>query len=405
MPMSSLATTLSSLSSRTVSCVPRLLFGVVFALAVAGCSTPKAVVSTGPVPFEQAIATATDALFQQSQEAAGFMGRRSKQTVVLDPTLDAASGQQTAATQQLDRTVNERVPRNFEQIEVLPFQATSIAKAQYLLVGTLARAQNTYRIDLALVDIKAGTVVAQASSVASKDGVDMSPLPYYRDSPVLIKDKVTEGYVRTSSTPAGQKADAIYMERIATAAVINDATTLYNAARYREALGQYRSANATPAGEQIRVLTGIYLSVSKLGMTTDAEEAFGRLVTYGIATNQLGVKFLFNPGSTEFWADPKVNGAYAMWLRQIARQASRTKVCMDIVGHTSKTGTEDANDTLSLKRAAFIKQRLGADSAEMVKRTRAVGMGSKQNIVGSGTDDVVDAPDRRVEFSIVECGK
>jgi outer membrane protein OmpA-like peptidoglycan-associated protein len=269
----------------------------------------------------------------------------------------------------------------------------------------LVRVQNTYRIDLALVDIKGGVVVAHSSAVARKEGVDMSPLPYYRDSPVLIKDKVTDGYVLTSATPAGQKADATYMERIATATVINDATTLYNAARYREALGQYRSALATPAGDQIRVLTGIYLSVSKLGMTTEAEETFGRLVAYGIATNQLGVKFLFNPGSTEFWADPKLTGAYAMWLRQIARQASRTKVCMDVVGHTSKTGTEDANETLSLRRAAFIKQRLGADSADMVKRTRAIGMGSKQNIVGSGTDDVVDAPDRRVEFSIVECGK
>ena len=400
--MSSRFPFLSQLASTTL---PRLFFGAVFAIAVAGCSTTTPVGSTEPLQFDQAIAAATDSLFQQSQDAMGFMARRSKQAVALDPTLDAASGQQTAATQQLDRTITERVARNFEQIEVLPFQATSLAKAQYLLVGTLVRVQNTYRIDLGLVDIKGGAVVAHASAVARKEGVDMSPLPYYRDSPVLIKDKVTDGYVLTSAMPAGQKADATYMERIATATVINDATTLYNAARYREALGQYRSALATPAGDQIRVLTGIYLSVSKLGMTTEAEETFGRLVAYGIATNQLGVKFLFNPGSTEFWADPKLTGAYAMWLRQIARQASRTKVCMDVVGHTSKTGTEDANETLSLRRAAFIKQRLGADSADMVKRTRAIGMGSKQNIVGSGTDDVVDAPDRRVEFSIVECGK
>ncbi|MDB5828901.1 MAG: flagellar motor protein MotB [Variovorax sp.] len=387
------------------STLPRLFLGTVCAIALAGCGTPKPVVGNEPQQFDQAIAAATDSLFRQSQEAAGFMARRNKQAVVLDPTLDAASGQQTAATQMLDRTITERVPRNFEQIEVLPFQTTSLAKAQYLLVGTLVRAQATYRINLALIDIKAGSVVAQSSAVARKDGVDMSPLPYYRDSPVLIKDKVTDGYVRTSSMPTGQKADATYMERIATAAVINDATVLYNSARYREALGQYRSALATPAGDQIRVLTGIYLSVSKLGQVAEAEETFGRLVAYGIATNQLGVKFLFNPGSTEFWADPQVSGAYGMWLRQIARQASRTKVCMDIVGHTSKTGAEDANETLSLRRATFIKQRLSADSADVARRTRPVGMGSKQNIVGSGTDDVVDAPDRRVEFSIVECGK
>jgi hypothetical protein len=31
-------------------------------------------------------------------------------------------------------------------------------------------------------------------------------------------------------------------------------------------------------------------------------------------------------------------------------------------------------------------------------------MGFRQNIVGSGTDNVVDALDRRVEFKIVPCG-
>ena len=57
-----------------------------------------------------------------------------------------------------------------------------------------------------------------------------------------------------------------------------------------------------------------------------------------------------------------MNGVYAMWLGQIARQASRTKVCIDNFGHTSKTGTEDANETLSIRRAAAIKQRIGTES-------------------------------------------
>ena len=190
----------------------------------------------------------------------------------------------------------------------------------------------------------------------------MRPLAYYRDSPVLIRDKVIDGYVRTAGTPAGQPADALYLARISAAAVINDATVLYNAARYREALGQYRSALASPAGDQIRALTGVYLSAARLGQTAEAEEAFARLAAFGLAYNNLSIKFLFNPGSTEFWPDPKVSGAYGMWLRQLARQASLAKVCMDVVGHTSKTGTEAANDTLSMKRALFIKQRLAAES-------------------------------------------
>ena len=151
------------------------------------------------------------------------------------------------------------------------------------------------------------------------------------------------------------------------------------------------------------MLNGLYLTNVKLGRTGDAEQAFGKVVALGIAYNELGVKFLFNPGGTEFWSDTKVSGAYGMWLRQIARESTAAKVCMNIVGHTSRTGSEPVNDALSLQRAAYIKQRLAGEAAELGGRTKAVGMGFRQNIVGSGSDNVVDALDRRVEFKIVPC--
>ena len=75
----------------------------------------------------------------------------------------------------------------------------------------------------------------------------------------------------------------------------------------------------------MRVVNGIYLASEKLGRSAEAEQAFGRVVAMGIAYRQLGVKFLFNPGSTEFWSDPKISGPYAMWLRQIARESRRPR--------------------------------------------------------------------------------
>ena len=36
-------------------------------------------------------------------------------------------------------------------------------------------------------------------------------------------------------------------------------------------------------------------------------------------------------------------------------------------------------------------------------RTRASGVGWRENLIGTGTDDVTDALDRRVEFRIVSC--
>ncbi|VWX63483.1 Flagellar motor protein MotB [Burkholderiales bacterium 8X] len=387
-----------------------LLLTAVLAGGLAGCSTPPpppVAVSTEAMPFDRAVQVAVDALFAQLPKQEGLMAKlensRTKRSVLLDPTIDATTGQQTTATQLLDRRIAERAGTMSERIVLLPFEAANVAKTDYLMTGTLARSKGAYKLNLALVDIKTGTVAAQTPVQVMEEGVDMSPLPFYRDSPILTKDTVMDGYVRTSAAEAGQKADAGYLARIATASVIADANMLYNAGNYQEALARYSAALDMPAGDQLRVLNGIYLASVKLGQGGKAEDAFGRIVAHGLANKQLGVKFLFNPGSTEFWSDPKVSSAYGMWLRQIVRQASSAKVCMDVVGHTSATGTEAINDALSLKRARFIRQRMSVESADFANRARPVGMGSRQNIVGSGTDDVVDAPDRRVEFAIVNC--
>jgi outer membrane protein OmpA-like peptidoglycan-associated protein len=406
--------------ARTGGCARRraLPHALVFAwllatMALAGCVTqPQAVAVTEELPFEQAVAQATDGLVAQTQNLPAFLSKVeakvAKRGVVLDPMIDSGSGQQTAATQLLERRVVERMTSRHEQLEVLPFKAANLAKAQYLLTGTMTRQQvdrgrAVFVINLALTELKSGSVVAQASARARDGGIDATPLRYYLDSPVLVKDRVVDGYARTSATPPGQRADAPYLERIATATLISDANELYNAERYQEALGQYRAALATPAGDQLRVLNGIYLASWKLGRMAEAEQAFGKVVAYGIAGQQLGVKFLFNPGTTDFWSDPKVSGGYGMWLRQIARESVAAKVCMDVVGHTSRSGSEELNDALSLRRAAYVRQRLASEAADLSNKTRAVGKGFRENIVGSGTDNTVDALDRRVEFKIVPC--
>lgn len=386
----------------------------VLIVAIAGCAAPQATHISDELPFDQAVANATDGLAAQTQKLPAFLAKveskLTKRGVVLDPMLDATTGQQTAATVLLENRVTERLTTQFDSFEILPFQSSNLTRAQYLLTGTMTRVENggggrkrALQINLALTDLKSGDVVAQASALAKDEGLDHTPLAYYRDSPVLVKDQVIEGYARTSATPPGQRADAFYLDRIAAATMINEATRLYNQERYVEALGQYRSALATPTGEQLRVLNGIYLTTAKLGRSAEAEQAFGRVVALGIAYNQLGVKFLFNPGSTEFWSDSKVSGPYTMWLRQIAKEGTAARACMDIVGHTSRTGSEQANDALSLQRANFIRQRLVTEAPVLGSRTKTSGMGFRQNIVGSGTDNAVDALDRRVEFKIIPC--
>ena len=383
-------------------------------LSGAGCQSTGPTVISNELPFDQAVIEATDGLVAQTQKMPAFLAKVeakvSRKTLIIDPMIDAASGQQIRITRQLEQKVADRLGSQYPQFELLPFQSASLARAQYLLVGTMTRSAGTgggarkpFQINLALVDLSARSVVAQASALARDDGLDTSPTPYYQDSPVLVKDQVLDGYIRTAQTAPGQAADAYYLDRLSAAVLVNDGTNAYNASQYQDALGLYRNALATPAGEQLRALNGVYLASWKLGRTADAEQAFGKVVAFGLTQRNLGVKFLFNPGSTEFWSDPKVNGPYPLWLRQIARQASAAKVCMNVVGHTSHTGSEQTNDRLSQARAAVIKQKLDADAPDLTTRTRASGVGWRENIIGTGSDDVSDALDRRVEFKIVAC--
>jgi outer membrane protein OmpA-like peptidoglycan-associated protein len=92
-----------------------------------------------------------------------------------------------------------------------------------------------------------------------------------------------------------------------------------------------------------------------------------------------------------------------MWLRLIAREVAASGSCLTIVGHTSRTGTEQFNDRLSMQRAVTMQRRIEAQAPETAGRLQSIGMGFRENIVGSGTDDLRDALDRRVEFKVRTC--
>jgi outer membrane protein OmpA-like peptidoglycan-associated protein len=116
------------------------------------------------------------------------------------------------------------------------------------------------------------------------------------------------------------------------------------------------------------------------------------------------VRLLFRPGTTEFMRDPAVSGPYPMWLRQIAQRLAAREGCVVVSGHASVTGSAAANDRLSLARAQSVRARLVAEEPVLRGRSEAVGRGSREPIIGSGTDDMRDALDRRVEFRPSRCG-
>ncbi|HUK41357.1 MAG TPA: OmpA family protein, partial [Candidatus Acidoferrales bacterium] len=213
-----------------------------------------------------------------------------------------------------------------------------------------------------------------------------------------------EGYINTcQASKVGDPIQPAYLDGILAATLLSDAITFYDRGNYRAALDQYTAALAMPGGNQLRVYNGLYLANLKLGRTKAADEAFDKIVDYGLAKNRLAIKFLFKPGSTAFVQDRRISGPYSFWLKEIAKHTSQRKACLEIIGHTSLTGPEPLNERLSLLRAEFIKRSLEAEAPTLKSRTIAQGVGSRENLVGSGKDDLSDSLDRRVVFNVISC--
>jgi outer membrane protein OmpA-like peptidoglycan-associated protein len=91
-----------------------------------------------------------------------------------------------------------------------------------------------------------------------------------------------------------------------------------------------------------------------------------------------------------------------MWIQQIAAQAASSKVCLRITGHTSPSGPAALNDSLSLLRAEYVQSQLENEQPLLKNRTVAAGVGSRENLIGTGRDDLTDLLDRRVELAPIE---
>ncbi len=405
------------------------------ALFVAACAAPpppppkRLEAPSAAVAFDAAIDFAVDDLLSQAQRLPDFKPPEKslvesvlqkdkpivRSKIVVDASLDSQTGQQTAGTRFLDSRLLLRAQAKFPQFEVLPIPATAqggkgLTTERYLLAATLSPlgqdsgdAQARYRINLSLTDLRSGYVLAQAGANATAAGVDATPTQFFQDSPSLARDRIVEGQIRTAQAKSGTEADGVYVASLTVSALISEGVRLYDAGQFEEALRIYETAVARADGKQLRVFNGLYLSNKQLNRVEAAEAAFGQIVALGLSTNSLAFKFLFKPASTDFMSDPKITGPYDMWLRVLAKEIASSSYCLTILGHASRTGTEQANERLSLSRASTMQRKLEALVPALAGRLQAQGVGFRENLIGSGTDDLRDALDRRVEFRVRNC--
>ena len=384
---------------------------------------------TAAVAFDAAIDFAVDDLLTQAQRLPEFQPPEKslletvvkkdapvvRSKIVVDVALDSQTGQQTVGTRFLDSRLLLRAKVRFPQFEVVPLPVSvqpgkALTTERFLLAATLSPlglqstdAEGRYRINVSLTDLRSGYVLAQAAVNTTAVGVDTTPTAFYQDSPSLVRDRIMEGQVRTAQAKTGAEADAIYVSSLTVSALISEGVRLYDAGQFEEALRTYEAAEARPDGKQLRVFNGLYLTNMQIGRAEAAEQSFGRIVALGLSTNSLSFKFLFKPGSTDFLQDPKISGPYVMWLRVLAKELAASQQCVTILGHSSRTGSEQTNERLSLSRSATMQRKLELLTPTLAGRLQSVGMGFRENLIGTGTDDLRDALDRRVEFRVRNC--
>ncbi|MFL5280726.1 MAG: OmpA family protein [Rhodopila sp.] len=395
-------------------------------LGVGGCSlhaVQPAPTTTGPaasatpapapvVPFHEAIATAADKMFQSFRRD-GDSGT-GPLPFVIDPLIDGSTGVQSKATQYIQNQVIALAREKYTGFQVRPFTAAELNRKPLVLIGTfntinpaaeMKGDRYAWWICLVLVDMASGRVVARGVARAKLDGVDATPLDYFRDSPAWSEDDETFSYVKNcQKTKVGDPVDPKYLDGLLASSLIAQAIEAYDGGDYQQALDLYKSAAAVPGGDQLRLYVGLYLTNQKLGNRAAEEDSFRRLVDYGLAHKRLAVKFLFRPGSTVFVNDQAVSRSYEMWLQYIARESASREACLEVTGHTTPTGPPPINNRLSLLRAEYVRDRLSAIEPPLARRTIANGVGSRENLVGTGADNDSDALDRRVEFKVIETG-
>ena len=384
--------------------------------AVPAAAAPPTPAGPPPaMPYAKAVLSAAQNLFGKADlgVASTMRGGLVPYPLVIDPLVDGNSGYQSEATRAMEKQVIELLKASYPNFDVKPFTTTNLSRGPLMFIGTFTAVDkerknvgehDAYRICLALVDLRTGKIVSKGLAFAEKDGVDITPSVFFQDNPAWAPDPAIQGYVRTcQGTKAGDPINPVYWDRIIQAALINDATQAYEEGNYEVSLDLFRAVLRQPGGDQLRVYNGLYQAATKMGRKPEAAEAFARIVDFGLANNQLGIKFTFRPGSTLFPPDPKVSGDYHMWIGQIAQRAAQRSACLEIAGHSSKTGAEPLNERLSLARAQYVKQRIDTSAPSLAKRTKAMGKGSSETKIGIGTDDLRDQLDRRVEFKVKDC--
>jgi outer membrane protein OmpA-like peptidoglycan-associated protein len=387
----------------------RFCAGIV-AVLLAGCASPP---PAPPQPFlveesaHQQIRTAARAISVHvapalQSYARHWQGRR----LVVGNFVNASTAEITASGQELHTLLLLYLRNELPELEIGALSPND-ALTDAIVIQGFTRYEphkgkedgaSWFRVTLGATDVKDERKVGEAAVLINARHFDPSPSRFFRDAPMYLTGTRHRARMAGFSGKKGQLRALLQND-----AALNDAIADYEKGEYRNAEEKFTRLIKLDPESDLSAYSGVYQSLSKQGRQEEAEQAFAKLIERGIAEGNLSVRFLFAVRSTSFRDDSDFSAQYTMWVRQIARQIAHSGQCVEIGGHTSKTGKAEFNERLSLQRAQEVMHKLLRVEPRLKSRLRAQGKGFRENIIGSGTDDALDAIDRRVDFVLAPC--
>lgn len=377
-------------------------------LLVSCTRTPVAPASDLPVSFEIAIPMLTNNLLMQIKNKLGILDYFDQKKIVLEPFIDLTSHQVVKASRRIEDIIFTETQKNFgDKFTIKRLIPENYIQADYVMHGVLTyesyREQhlNYYHVISSVIHKNTGEVVAKSDVWISDYDLDFRMVI---ESPMIVQDShsIAEQIVKLN---IDAQVPTNYQNFLKVGALITQAEAAYENKDYETALVLYTQLSKLQSFDKKKIMNvyiGLYQTNIHLGNWNAAEKAFAKMVALNIEEyNSLGIKFLFLVNNTTF--DSKLKAQYPIWLRQIGQYFDNNNLCLNIVGHSSRSGNLEYNCRLSLNRAKAIQQKLQPYYNLVKTNSKIDAKAWAENIVGSGTDDAQDAIDRRVEFKVVTC--
>jgi outer membrane protein OmpA-like peptidoglycan-associated protein len=367
--------------------------------------------------FDSAIHQLSSHLLTQLQNRQDLLGKllTPSQTLVFNPFIEIDNGQVVQVSLEIENRFFEEVHQHFQNFQIARITWENLPKADYVINGFLKyeadpnypHVAKYYHITASIIDLKTKQVAANAQvNIVSPRGLNYQPTPSYQDNPMFVKDLPLQNLIRIIESPVGTKIDENFYHFIKTKSLIVEGQTAYNQGHYEQARRLFQEARKQPDGNIIEVYGGLYTANYKLNNITAAEDNFSKMVAVGVENGSLPIKFLFEPNLTDFLNNQELRGQYVLWLKQIGLYfQTHPGKCVEIIGHTSKYGLYKMNKSLSERRAYTIQAQVQQIFPGIVERSKVLGKGNEETIVGTAPDSAENAIDRRVEFKIIDCFK